>query len=89
MERSDDQGNERAQMEEAETTKLKQMERNVTGEATQTKAIIENGNRSSQTGEYFQLQIVVTLQEYFRPCVLKSVLIQKKINKNKKNALDF
>ena len=41
MERSDDQGNERAQMEEAETTKLKQMERNVTGEATQTKAIIE------------------------------------------------
>ena len=41
MERSDDQVNERAQMREAETTKLKQMERNVTGEATQTKAIIE------------------------------------------------
>ena len=41
MERSDDQGNGRAQMEGAETTKLKQMERNVTGDATQTKAKIE------------------------------------------------
>ena len=41
MERSDDQVNERAQMREAETTKLKQMERNVTGGATQTKAKIE------------------------------------------------
>ena len=41
MERSDDQGNERAQTEEAETTKLTQMERKVTGEATQTKAKIE------------------------------------------------
>ena len=41
MERSHHQGNERAQMEEAETTKLKQMERNVAGEVTQTTAKIE------------------------------------------------
>ena len=41
MERSDDQVNERAQMREAETTKLKQMERNVMGEATHTKAKIQ------------------------------------------------
>ena len=46
MERSEDQGNGQAQMEEAETTKLKQMERNVTGEATQAKAIKEKRKQS-------------------------------------------